>query len=75
MLTESIEKAAETIPQKMICESCGEEFSCGVNVGNCWCFAVELKGEILTQLRENFKDCLCENCLRKLATNNTNNTN
>jgi hypothetical protein len=30
MLTDSIEKSAETYSRKMICESCGEEFSCGV---------------------------------------------
>ncbi len=66
MLTDSIEKSAETIPAKMICESCGKEFSCGANVGKCWCFAVELKAEILTELRESFKNCLCEKCLDKL---------
>ena len=60
---------------KIICESCGEEFSCGVNIGKCWCFDVELKAETLTELREDFKNCLCENCLGKLATNYTNSTN
>jgi len=66
MLTDSIEKSAEIISEKKICESCGEEFSCGANVGECWCFAVELKTEILAKLREDFKNCLCGYCLRKL---------
>jgi len=56
-------KITETVSEKIICESCGEEFSCGANVGECWCFAVELKAETLTEMRENFKKCLCEKCL------------
>ncbi len=68
-------KAVEIVSDKLICESCGVEFSCGANVGECWCFAVEVKSEALADLRERFKSCLCENCLGKLAANNTNNTN
>lgn len=55
----------ETIPDKIICESCSKEFSCGANVGKCWCFDVDLKAETLAELRENFKSCLCEDCLEK----------
>ncbi len=50
----------------MICEWCGKEFSCGANTGKCWCFEVELKPETLAGLRDNFKNCLCGNCLGKL---------
>ena len=64
-------KTTEIISDKLICESCGVEFSCGANVGECWCFRVEVKAETLAELRENFKNCLCEDCLG-LATNNTN---
>lgn len=67
-------KVAETFFDKKICESCGEAFSCGANVGECWCFAVEVKAEVLAELRENFESCLCEDCLR-LATNNKNYAN
>ncbi len=49
---------------KTICQSCGKEFPCGVNEGSCWCFEVELKPETLAELRENFKSCLCRNCLK-----------
>lgn len=63
MLTDSTEKIAETVPEKKICESCGEEFSCGAKLGECWCFAVEMKAETLAELKENFNACLCENCL------------
>ena len=51
---------------KIVCESCGEEFSCGANVEKCWCFEVELKAETLADLREDFKNCLCQDCLKKI---------
>jgi len=54
---------SEKTGDKLICESCGEEFSCGANVGKCWCFEIDLAGETLAKLREDFKNCLCENCL------------
>ncbi|MGI8849760.1 MAG: cysteine-rich CWC family protein [Pyrinomonadaceae bacterium] len=47
----------------MFCESCGKEFSCGEKAGKCWCFEVELKTETLADLREDFKNCLCKDCL------------
>ena len=63
MLTESTQKSAETIPEKKICESCGEEFSCGAQIGKCWCFEVDLNAEALAELIGNYNRCLCENCL------------
>jgi len=56
-------KTVEIVSEKSVCESCGKEFSCGANVGKCWCFAVELEAETLAELREDFKSCLCEDCL------------
>lgn len=67
MIAESVEKTSEKVSDKLICESCGKAFSCGANVGKCWCFAVELKTETAAELREDFKSCLCENCLSKFA--------
>ncbi|MDQ3749805.1 MAG: cysteine-rich CWC family protein [Acidobacteriota bacterium] len=64
MFAESTKKVSEKVTDKLICESCGEEFSCGANVGKCWCFAVKLKAETLSELRENFESCLCEDCLK-----------
>ncbi len=66
MFTESTKKSAEIVSEKMICESCGEEFLCGAKIGKCWCFAVEVKAETLAELREDFKNCLCGDCLHKL---------
>lgn len=48
------------------CESCGAEFSCGAAAEKCWCFVVDLSAEILEDLRENFKNCLCKDCLEKV---------
>ena len=66
MFAEYTENTGEKVSEKLICESCGKEFSCGANVGECWCFAVELEAETLAQLRENFKNCLCKNCLKEV---------
>lgn len=51
---------------KIICESCGTDFSCGADVGKCWCFEIEVKAETLAKLREDFKNCLCQDCLEKI---------
>ena len=69
MMPVSVENKTEKVPDKIVCESCGKEFSCGANVEKCWCFAVEMDAGILTELSENFNRCLCQNCLEKLATN------
>lgn len=66
MVTDSLKNNSAEILDKLICESCGEEFSCGANIRKCWCFEVELKTETLADLREDFKNCLCEDCLKKI---------
>ena len=55
--------------RKLICESCGTAFFCGSNVGRCWCFDVEIGSEDLDKLRNSFENCLCNNCLNELQTN------
>ncbi|MGI8639010.1 MAG: cysteine-rich CWC family protein [Pyrinomonadaceae bacterium] len=57
--------------EKLTCESCGKEFSCGAKTEKCWCFEVELKAETLTELREDFKNCLCWDCLKANAKRQT----
>ncbi len=75
MLADPLENEIGKVSDKSICESCGAEFSCGAKIGKCWCFEVELNAETSTELREDFKNCLCQDCLEQLATNNTNSTN
>src|SRR3981081_1412614 len=45
---------------------CGEQFKCKQEAG-CWCATVRLDPAMLAELRARFSDCLCEDCLRKLA--------
>ncbi|MGI8884481.1 MAG: cysteine-rich CWC family protein [Pyrinomonadaceae bacterium] len=65
----------ETLQTNLICESCGEEFSCGSKTGNCWCFDVDSESENLSKLRENVKNCFCEKCLEKKAASLPDKTN
>jgi hypothetical protein len=50
------------VPRRLACSACGLEFSCSLS-GACWCaeetarLAMPVAGE----------DCLCRDCLRKLA--------
>jgi hypothetical protein len=55
----------ERMAEKLVCEGCKKEFYCGANKENCWCFEVKLKPEIMKQLRENYKSCLCMTCLEQ----------
>ncbi len=50
------------------CLRCGEPFSCQQEAG-CWCATMRLDPATLAELRTRFSDCLCEDCLRRLAPN------
>lgn len=50
-----------------VCESCGEEFICGARLKGCWCMNVKLSDEDRKNLKQKYKSCLCENCLRKYS--------
>lgn len=67
MSADPTEKATETFPEKLVCESCGESFSCGSKTGQCWCFDIEIGEETLESLRKNYKKCLCNECLENLS--------
>ena len=58
-------KTVENSAEKLICESCGAEFSCGANVGKCWCFEIDLKAETLAEFKESYNNCLCQDCLSR----------
>jgi hypothetical protein len=49
------------------CESCGQEFNCGVSLKGCWCSEIELTESDRANLKSQFKDCLCRNCLETLS--------
>ena len=54
------------LPEKLICESCHEEFFCGANTGKCWCFNLDISPANLAQLKKDFQRCLCSQCLEKI---------
>lgn len=55
-----------TLMKNKNCESCGKDFFCGAESGNCRCFELKLDFTTLENLRKDYKDCLCEDCLKKV---------
>ncbi|MGZ8844341.1 MAG: cysteine-rich CWC family protein [Pyrinomonadaceae bacterium] len=51
----------------IVCEACGQEFSCGMSLRGCWCASVELSDETRAELKALYKDCLCRECLERLS--------
>jgi hypothetical protein len=51
----------------LICEACGKEFSCGASLKGCWCSEVKLTDQQRNELRSRYSDCLCGDCLKKVA--------
>ena len=50
------------------CARCGGAFHCGVNDPTpCACTGLKLSAELLVDLRQRYRGCLCLNCLRGLA--------
>jgi hypothetical protein len=49
------------------CEACGKEFSCGASLRGCWCSEIELSEETRAELKSQYSDCLCRECLEKAA--------
>ncbi len=58
---------SEKFKDPSICESCGEEFICGATLKGCWCMEIKLADEAREDLKAKFRNCLCRNCLEKLA--------
>jgi hypothetical protein len=48
--------------RRLACSGCGTEFSCDLS-GACWCAAETAR----LPMPSNGGDCLCHDCLRKLA--------
>ncbi|HEX9003858.1 MAG TPA: cysteine-rich CWC family protein [Blastocatellia bacterium] len=49
------------------CEACGKPFLCGASLTGCWCFGIKLSAETRQQLRVRYRNCLCRDCLTRLA--------
>jgi hypothetical protein len=50
-----------------VCEACDQPFMCGASLKGCWCVGVKLDAPTRTELRKQFKDCLCPACLERFA--------
>ena len=48
------------------CPRCGKAFEC-VHSADCWCAKIHLSDEAKTELKLQFNDCLCESCLKEIA--------
>ncbi|WP_284422661.1 MULTISPECIES: cysteine-rich CWC family protein [unclassified Bradyrhizobium] len=59
-------RLAKVTARQLTCEACGREFSCDPD-GSCWCFDETLRLPLPKAGESRFKDCLCVNCLTKLA--------
>lgn len=53
--------------KKLICEACGNEFSCSAASGSCWCFDVEVAPKDLLAVEKIYDNCLCRACLSKIS--------
>jgi len=45
------------------CESCGQNFSCEIGVGGCWCGTVRISDRTRAALEARFRRCLCRSCI------------
>ncbi len=59
-------RLADMTARQLTCESCGAEFSCDPG-GSCWCFEEAVRLPLPKSGQSRFKDCLCVNCLKRLA--------
>ena len=49
------------------CSKCNIVFTCNDSETSCWCNNYELTREQLSFLRENYDNCLCEQCIEKIS--------
>jgi hypothetical protein len=69
MFTLSLE-GLNRLARELQCELCGAQFECGMGGLDCWCANIRLTAENLATLRQLAKDCVCPECLTKLANGN-----
>ena len=57
----NIENSVKITEKK--CSKCGKTFGCQNLERGCWCENYQLTQEQLVYLKENFDNCLCEECI------------
>lgn len=55
------------LSRDLTCESCGNSFTCGASLTGCWCSQITLNDELRAELKRRYRDCLCRECLERLA--------
>lgn len=53
--------------RELICERCGQPFTCGASLAACWCEEIKLSKATRDALRSSYQDCLCRRCLKQAA--------
>ncbi len=66
-LREFIGGVLPPLQRQLVCERCGERFTCGVSFGGCWCAEIKLSDAARAQLRQQYHDCLCRKCMEVAA--------
>ncbi|HEU0082579.1 MAG TPA: hypothetical protein VFQ87_06860 [Bradyrhizobium sp.] len=61
-MANNLEIPVDTL-RRLVCSRCGTEFCCGLS-GPCWCAEETAR----LPMPADGGDCLCRECLRKLAT-------
>jgi hypothetical protein len=49
------------------CEGCGNQFTCGATLAGCWCSEIKLSDHERAKLKNRYRSCLCNECLRAIA--------
>ena len=65
-----IRKLAVLMPnlsREMVCEACGQSFSCGAGLSGCWCAEIKLSDEARAEMKSRYRDCLCRGCLERIS--------
>lgn len=58
---------------KKTCLNCGKSFECNSeNITKCHCYSVKLSDNQLKQLKKDYNDCLCHDCLLKVVKSSEN---
>lgn len=56
-----------TVYNKKTCSRCNTIFDCNSeSIESCQCYSIHLSENTKNQLREQYQDCLCNNCLLEI---------
>jgi hypothetical protein len=56
------------LSRDLVCDSCGNSFSCGASLSGCWCSEIKLSDDVRAGLKGRYRDCLCRDCLERIGT-------